>query len=496
MVALAEQGRLDEIPLPRLLLDLNRAGFGGALHLTRERVAKRFLLQAGVPVAAESNLASESLGVQLMDAGRLARPDYNRVVAHIDQTGTKEGAALLELGLLKPKELFLALKEQVRTRLIECFGWPQGDFRLDPDSEPPADAQAFRVDLYALLQEGIEAHWSSDRVYLDLGANMERYPVPGSRFAKVAGRLHRDAAVDELLTACNGARTLWQAAQQARTPRALAAVWVLDAAGAFDYRERPKGGDAREAAGEHDVELVFEETAGPAAGRARPQAPRPAKRAAAPRAADPRGDALRQEIEDKHARLAELDHYALLGIERGATQGAVKRAYFEAAKRYHPDALARMGLAAEVHEQAARVFGEIGKAHAVLSDAKRRRDYDATLDTDSNVLDANLLAQAETLYRKGEVLLRAGNFRGAIEFLEPSVELWPDECAYQSALGWCLYKKMPSETERAREHLEIASRIDPDDGVNLFRLSVVLRALGEDEAAERARLKAQDLGAG
>ncbi|MDP6244383.1 MAG: hypothetical protein QF462_13760, partial [Myxococcota bacterium] len=68
MVSIPEQGRLDEVPLPRLLLDLHRAGYGGALTLSRNRTGKRFLLQEGWPVFAESNLASESLGVQLMDA--------------------------------------------------------------------------------------------------------------------------------------------------------------------------------------------------------------------------------------------------------------------------------------------------------------------------------------------------------------------------------------------------------------------------------------------
>ena len=75
MLAVPEHGGLDEIPLPRLLLDLQRTRFGGALALERERVAKRFLFHKGSAVFAESNLASESLGVQLMDAGRLTRED-------------------------------------------------------------------------------------------------------------------------------------------------------------------------------------------------------------------------------------------------------------------------------------------------------------------------------------------------------------------------------------------------------------------------------------
>ena len=122
MVAVPEHGRLDEIPLPRLLLDLYRARYSGALTLSRDRVGKRFLFREGIPVFAESNLASESLGVQLMDSGRISRADYNRVVGHIERTQCKEGKALLDLKFLEPKDLFVALKDQVRIRIIEFYG--------------------------------------------------------------------------------------------------------------------------------------------------------------------------------------------------------------------------------------------------------------------------------------------------------------------------------------------------------------------------------------
>ncbi len=159
-------------------------------------------------------------------------------------------------------------------------------------------------------------------------------------------------------------------------------------------------------------------------------------------------------------------------------------------------AIAEDGLDDETREVANQVFAEISKAHSVLSDTAQRRDYDARLETDSTDVDANMLAQAETLYLKADVLIKAGNFKGALEFAAPAVDLWPEECAYQSALGWVLYKKTPSEPERARQHLEIASRLDPDDGVNLFRLSVVLKDLGEGAAAEAARRRAQNVSRG
>jgi tetratricopeptide (TPR) repeat protein len=474
MVAVPEHGRLDEIPLPRLLLGLYQARYSGALTLSRDRVGKRFLFREGIPVFAESNLASESLGVQLMDSGRISRADYNRVVGHIERTQCKEGKALLDLKFLEPKDLFVALKDQVRIRIIECFGWPHGEFFVDPSSEPPADAQPFRTDVYSLLQEGIEAHWSNERTLSDLGPNMERYPRRSRHFDRALARLRLDPAVEAMAEGLDGTRTLWKAVQAASSPRALAAAWVLDATDALEYGDQAAG--SSQAAGhlDRDIEIVVDDAKpGNAARPAQPAASEPK-----PPAGNKEADALLREITEKSERLANLDFYALLGVAPDADASEIKRAYHQAAKTHHPDALARSGLDAEVREKANKVFAEIGKAHAVLSDPERRSGYDAVRGTQDTDLDADRLAQAETLYRKAQVLMQQGNFKGALEFLQPAVDLWPEDCTYQSALGWALHKKPPSEPEAAIEHLERAQRIDPNDPETDFRLGIVRRSLG------------------
>jgi tetratricopeptide (TPR) repeat protein len=496
MAAVPEQGRLEEQPLPRLLLELHRGRFGGALRLSRNRVEKRFLFHEGAPVYAESNLASEGLAVQLARQGQLQPTDSQRVQEHARRSGGPEAAALLELQLLSPQELLAALRDQLRLRLVDCFGWPSGEFQVDPESEPPGDSRPLRSDVHALLQEGIEAHWSPERILADLAPRMECYPRPGSRFEAVVKRLERDAALDQLVASLDGARTLWQLLQLGATPRALAAAWVLDASEALTYADTPLEAGARgetEAAEppvEAEIEIVVQGANAPAVSD-----PRPASRRGAARAATRRktGEALRSEILEKFERLAQLDRYELLGVARDADLAAIKRAYHQAAKTYHPDALARSGLHGDMREMANKVFAAIGKAHAVLTDPQRRRDYDAALATPDTDEDASRLVQAETLFRKGEILLRQGNFRGALEFLAPAVELWPQECAYRSALGWALYKKAPPEPEAAQEHLEAASQLDPDDAETWFRLSVVLRAAGDTEAAENASRRASSL---
>jgi molecular chaperone DnaJ len=64
------------------------------------------------------------------------------------------------------------------------------------------------------------------------------------------------------------------------------------------------------------------------------------------------------------------DYYQLLGVPESASSDDIKKAYRRLAKKYHPDANAN-------DPQAADRFKEVGEAYSVLSDASKRKQYDA-----------------------------------------------------------------------------------------------------------------------
>ena len=64
------------------------------------------------------------------------------------------------------------------------------------------------------------------------------------------------------------------------------------------------------------------------------------------------------------------DYYSVLGVERGAEQTDIRRAFRRLARKYHPD-LNKDDPDAEER------FKEINEAHEVLSDPDNRRKYDA-----------------------------------------------------------------------------------------------------------------------
>jgi curved DNA-binding protein len=64
------------------------------------------------------------------------------------------------------------------------------------------------------------------------------------------------------------------------------------------------------------------------------------------------------------------DYYAVLGVKKGTPEGEIKKAYRKLAMQYHPDRNKGDKVAEEK-------FKEVSEAYAVLSDKRKRQEYDA-----------------------------------------------------------------------------------------------------------------------
>ena len=96
-----------------------------------------------------------------------------------------------------------------------------------------------------------------------------------------------------------------------------------------------------------------------------------------------------------------MDHYAALGIGRASDADAVRTAYRAAVRRWHPDR--------DPSPEAAARFLAAQRAYQVLSDPKRRLEYDR--ETANSLTDLLLIPlpflrkQAGRLLRGGEAVL-------------------------------------------------------------------------------------------
>ena len=68
--------------------------------------------------------------------------------------------------------------------------------------------------------------------------------------------------------------------------------------------------------------------------------------------------------------MADKDYYAILGVDKNASDEEIKKAYRKMAKKWHPDANPNN------RKEAEEKFKEVGEAYATLSDPQKRRMYD------------------------------------------------------------------------------------------------------------------------
>jgi len=66
--------------------------------------------------------------------------------------------------------------------------------------------------------------------------------------------------------------------------------------------------------------------------------------------------------------VSQKDYYKILGVKKGDSAGDIKKAYYQLAKKYHPDTNKEKG--------AAEKFQEIQEAYEVLADDQKRAAYD------------------------------------------------------------------------------------------------------------------------
>jgi curved DNA-binding protein CbpA len=71
-----------------------------------------------------------------------------------------------------------------------------------------------------------------------------------------------------------------------------------------------------------------------------------------------------------------VDPYKTLGLPHDASRDDIKFAYRRLALRLHPDRLARMKASPKEMNEATKMFSEISGAYSLLTDEKRKRDYD------------------------------------------------------------------------------------------------------------------------
>lgn len=175
----------------------------------------------------------------------------------------------------------------------------------------------------------------------------------------------------------------------------------------------------------------------------------------------PASELFEREIGERLASAQNGTYYQLLGVPPYGDPQQIKKAFYEVARRFHPDYHMEHP---EWMNSLKELMAAATAAYKVLSDADKRATYDAQLtNSGAYQLRRNKTAAQENIalyLQRANEYIRARNFTGSVVWLRKCVEIAPDEAKYHAMLAHSLGTIPQFRGEAIREY-ERAVELDP-----------------------------------
>jgi hypothetical protein len=539
-VAELARGRVTDRPWGKTLAALALRGLTGQLNLFADGRAYSVAFHQGVVVGAASPLPNDNAVRIAMTGGLVSSTQVNELSRRLAAAGGRDEIDVIaELTRIPPDQAQRLRRRVVAQRAARTFSIENGEFIVEDRITVPV-VPGSELDIRSVVYLGARTNLSDQRLEAEL-ARMgtffrlkpeAREDLPYFGFGQpelaVVERLGRgaffsdlNAAVPEVdghtqraivyalisCAACDAqmaapppspdgldAPTITRARTGDRemppmrnvTPRAKTASVPPEPARTKTPSQPPPesvGVHMRTPTGQPPMPAVVQPQRAPA----KPSTARAKRNTAETRETEA---LIKQKLLD-----ARGDHFQLLGVPMTATPDQVRTAYFNLARKLHPDRLSSLGITDE-NRDAQRLFAQINTAFAVLNDPKQREQYQSVFarggedavraqDAQAEELAARVM-RAEEAFKQGEMALRRGALDQAVQAFGEAAELQPKEAEYQAMFAWAKFAAAPDKNAVAndtRKALQRAVEADSASPTARFYLGRVERMLGREREA-------------
>jgi len=240
------RGDLSKTPLPEVLQTVHHYRVPGVVVARREAVEKKVYIWNGDVIFATSNDREESLGNVLLGDGKLTREQFDESVrrlveARSTEGGRRQGAVLVDMGLLTAEELFAAVTRQVRGILFSLFQWDEGEVTFTVGRFRTDEIIQLEIPTRQAILAGVKALHDARKTVSLLGPSWTIFD-PSWKPAELAD-LALEPGELRLLQQVDGAKTLRELvglgpSDAAHNAKLLYAFYVLKLIGRRDMTSR------------------------------------------------------------------------------------------------------------------------------------------------------------------------------------------------------------------------------------------------------------------
>jgi curved DNA-binding protein CbpA len=442
----ASSGEITNMTVPLLFQGLLAEKKTGTIVFTRDPVEKKVYLANGDVFFASSNLSEDRLGEWLHRAGKITRQQCDAAAEVVKRTGNKQGTVLVELGYITPEVLDEGIRYQVSQIVISLFNWRDGNYTFDAGPAPHFNIDPLIIRTDNLIIEGLRGmEWSVVRRSLPPLKTILR-PVADRSLPVQAGELEQDHRT--VLKFIDGSTSIEDICSLSGIGdfNALRAIYALLALRLTETGGLKQVGKARQVSDVRDP-VAMKETITPG-----------------PETAELLTVAT---LLEAHKRLAQQNHFEVLGVGRDATTQEIKQAYFTLAKRYHPDRHFGPPLS-EMKSELEALFNAIHEAHETLASPDKREQYERELAAGLQQrvkkgagADKEVNAAAATAhFNEGMKYFTEHNFWDAEESFQWAIRFDPSKAEYVLRRAMAL-SHIPRRGRDAEEYFTKAIKMNP-----------------------------------
>jgi len=444
----------------------------GRLIHKRGDIQKYFFFRKGELIQVKTNVPEERLGEVLYKLERISKDAHASMDQYVEPN-QNIGEVLRSRGVISEQDLADALTYQMRETTLNVFPHFDAEITFQEKEDFAAPEEASRISIPFIIEYGIRRMQPNPIIKGFLGHQIPF--LKRKSFAYLLTMEEKD--ILDRITGRDPAETILRGLTSPPDFfwKSLFLFYCLDL-----------------------VDLKSEEAARPAPAAAGP---------AAPAEEAPKPQEIREILTFKES-LPSKNFYQVLDVARSASDEDIKKAYFQMARRFHPDRFARKA-AAEYKAQIDEVFDAITGAYRILSNKDKRREYDKELAAGTQDDAQDSVKKAEVKFRQGRTLFEMDRFDDAVSLLEEAVRLRRDKADYFLLLAMA-ESRVPSYLRKAEGDFLKAISLEPwnpeaycglgqlykQEGLKTKAIRQLERALEADPEHAKARQELADLGVG
>jgi curved DNA-binding protein CbpA len=455
MTEISLKGNIKDISLAKILAYLNRNRKTGTLIMKTPAFTKKIYMVKGDAIFASSTYEDDRLGEMLIKAGKITLEQYDASVELLKKAGKRQGAILVELGYLTPKELFWGVKYQVREIIYSLFQLEDAEYEFIEEEVSSQEVITLKMSMGNLVYEGIKRidNWTRIKNEMpDTDSILKLSSDPVVLFQDI----ELSQQDRKMLFIIDGKKTIKELINSSwiGSFEVLKILYVLWSIGVLEEKEKviEKAEEAEKIVSPEEILQPISE------GK----------------------EAFIKKVDEIYLNLEKLSANELLEVTGNSDEEIIKKNYYRLAKEFHPD---RYFSSAdpEIKDKLTSIFDAITRAYNILKDDSKRKEYSISLG-EIREEEVSTAQSAEEQFKRGVEEFKKGNFWGAVESLKWAIKLEPKKAKYWSYLSLSL-SKIPNRLKDAEDASLETIKLEPYNAEHYVHLGLIYLKAGMKKRA-------------